>query len=369
MIAIKKIHKKDVPALMADANFWGHDFLSISKHRLRAHYTNPNCSDDDVILLLAYFNEELVGYMGVFIDKIVLDGDENKIGWLSTWWVHPKTQGTGIGREILNTMYAAQNGRIGISQFTPSAKRVYDKSGYFNTLKENYGIKAVLRSNLAFVLPAIFAPSKSFVLLIQLLDNVMNVFVGIKLALQERIIKSNLKDITIEYLSTIDPETEAMIATHNKNHISPKNAAFFEWLKAFHWVEEAPLLDLTNKDKYQFSIYDRHFNVYLIKILEGKKCIGFVVLQRRNHVCKILFAYYRPEKVGIVADIVKLQCIRQAVREIICYDQAIAAEFSHSAVFLYKTKKVKHSIISKEFGKDNFEGIVMNFGDGDCSFA
>lgn len=369
MIAIRKIHKKDIPALMADSNFWNYAFLAISRHRLYAHCTNPNCADDDVVLLLAYFNEELVGYMGVFIDTIIIDGAENKIGWLSTWWVHPKTQGTGTGREILNTMYAAQNGRIGISQFTPSAKRVYDKSGYFNTLKENHGIKAVLRSNLAFVLPAIWKPAKSLLPLIKLLDVILNVFVNLKLSIQEIGLKRKLQNVSVEYLTTIDPETAAVINAHNKNHISRKDAAFFEWLKAFQWVQEAPLSDMANKDKYEFSMYDRHFNIYLIKIVKAGKCIGFVVLQRRSHVCKILFAYYNLEDVETVADIIKLQCLSQDVREIICYDPDITADLKKSALFLYKTKKIKQSIISKEFGKHDFDAIIMNFGDGDCSFA
>lgn len=147
MIEIKKIYKKDIVNLLSDASFWKHSFLSISKHRLYAHYKNPNLSDDNIVLLLYLLNKELVGYMSVFIDAISIDGLHKKRGWLSTWWVHPKTKGSGIGREILNTMYAKLPGQMGISQFTPSAKRVYDKSAYFTTFKGNISIKAVLRSN------------------------------------------------------------------------------------------------------------------------------------------------------------------------------------------------------------------------------
>lgn len=370
MIEIKKIYKKDIPTLLDNAAFWKHSFLSISKHRLYAHFKNPNSDQEDIVLLLAYLDAELVGYMGVYIDKIILDAVESKIGWLSTWWVHPKTQGTGIGRAILETMYAVNKGKIGISQFTPSAKRVYDKSGYFNTLKENEGIKAVLRSNLSFVLPVLFKKSKALLPLFKFLDRSINFFVNIKLHIQKFTIQRNLKNIKLEYLSTIDPETAAIITHFGKNHISPKSAAFFEWLKAYHWVQEAPLLNLTQKSSYEFSMVDHQFNIYLIKIIEHDCCIGFVVLQKRNYVCKIIFAYYDAEKHSkCIAGIIILQCIAQNVREIICYDQNIGQEFRKSPVFLYKTKKIKQSIISKEFKKENFENSIVNFGDGDCSFA
>ncbi|MFT7251741.1 MAG: hypothetical protein ACI9FW_001484 [Flavobacterium sp.] len=370
MIEIKKIYKKDIPELLSNKDFWNHSFLSISKHRLYAHYKNPNLEDNDIVLLLSYLNNELVGYMGLFVDKIKIDNTIKKIGWLSTWWVHPKTKGTGIGREILNTMYKENNGQIGISQYTPSAKRVYDKSGYFTLLKESIGIKAVLRSNLTFVLPIIFPKTKKLSLLINQLDNIINFFVNIKLSLQKIILTKKIKNTSIEYLNILDDESLNIINQFNKNDISVKDKAFFEWLKAYNWVQKAPLLNFTNKYKYEFSIYDNEFEFSFIKIIEKDICIGFIVLQKRNYVTKVLFTYFdNIINTSIISNIIKLQAITQNTREIICYDKAICNELKKSNLFLYKTKKIKQAIISKEFNKTNFDTVRMNFGDGDCSFA
>lgn len=369
MTEIKKIRKKDIPALLDDQDFWKNPFLSVSRHRLISHYQNPDSNQDDVVLLLAYYHGEIAGYMGVYIDTIVLDGKEERIGWLSTWWVHPKTKGTGIGREILNTMYSQNDGKIGISQFTPSAKRVYDRSGYFTDLKKNIGIKAVLKSDTAFLVPELY-PSLEFLKpVFAICDAVINFGVGIKLFFQKRNIENNLKDIRLEYVATIDRETESFVKAHSEGHISKKGSAFFNWLKACKWVEDAPLLNLTEKDKYEFSMYDRSFDIYMIKIVSAGKCIGFAVLQKRDVVFKLLYAYYDIENAKTVADVIKLQAIAQDIREIVCYDKGITQVLSQSSIFLYKKKKVKHSIISKAFGRDNFDDVVMNFGDGDCSFA
>lgn len=278
--------------------------------------------------------------MGVFIDKINIDNTTKKIGWLSTWWVHPKTKGTGIGREILNTMYEENNGQIGISQFTPSAKRVYDKSGYFTTLKENNGVKAVLRSNLSFVIPAVFTKAKKLAVLFNQLDHFFNFFINLKLGVQKTIISKKLKKVTIEYLNVIDDETLNIINQFNRNDISNKDKAFFEWMKAYNWVQKAPLLNFTNKDKYEFSIYDNEFEFSFIKINENNICIGFIVLQKRNYVSKVLFTYFdNTINTTVISDVIKLQAINQNSREIICYDEAICTNFKKSFVFLYKTKK------------------------------
>ena len=151
---LRVVKKKEMGQLLKEEQLWNHTFLSITKHRLLAHQHNPTAGDDDVVLILAYLGDEIVGYMGAFIDNIRIDGKIDNIAWLSTWWVHPKTKGTGIGRSILQEMYAQQEGKIGISQFTPSAKRVYEKSGYFHDLKNSEGIKYVLRSNIAVVFSA-----------------------------------------------------------------------------------------------------------------------------------------------------------------------------------------------------------------------
>ena len=370
MIEIKKIYKKDILALLSNKEFWNYSFLSISKHRLYAHYKNPNLEDTDIVLLLAYLNNELVGYMGIFIDKINVDNSIKRIGWLSTWWVHPRTKGTGIGRMILDAMYLENDGFIGISQFTPSAKRVYDKSGYFTDLKENFGIKAVLRSNLTFVVPVLFPTTIAIKPFFNQIDHFFNFFINVKLEIQKNLLIKNLKDISVEYINVIDEETLNIINQFNKNDISYKGKDFFEWIKAYAWVQKAPLLNLTNKNKYEFSIYDREFEFFLIKIIKHTVCIGFIVLQKRNYVTKVLFTYYDIlQNSGSISDIIKLQAIAQNTREIICYDETICKELKKSFVFLYKTKKIKHSIISKEFGITDFSNLRVNFGDGDCSFA
>jgi hypothetical protein len=179
-----------------------------------------------------------------------------------------------------------------------------------------------------------------------------------------------LKDISIEYLNAIDDDTLSIINQFNKNDISNKGRDFFEWLKAYNWVQKAPLLSFTNKDRYEFSIYDIEFEFSLIKIISKSNCIGFLVLQKRNYVTKILFSYFDNSKyINEISNIIKLQAISQNTREIICYEEPICMSFKKSFVFLYKTKKVKQSIISKTFGTSKFKNIRMNFGDGDCSFA
>ncbi len=370
MIKIQKIVKKDIPAFLEDDQYWHHSFLPVSKHRLLAHYKNPTCDDDDVVLILSYLDDELVGYMGVFTDKIKINSSVEKIGWLSTWWVHPKTKGKGVGREILNSMYEANHKKIGISQFTPSAKRVYDKSGYFVSLKNNVGVKAVLRSNLIFVLPTLFPWTKKLKGFINLIDTALNATIQLRLKVSRSTIRKRSKALQVEYLNVLDKQALSLVETFGENDISPKSPAFFAWLKANYWVLRTPILEKTFQHRYTFSMYDKDFDIFLMKIIKNGDCIAFIVLQKRNYVAKVLFSYYDNSKyTQEVADIIKLQSIALDTREIITYDTSLTKAFNASSMFLYKTNKKKASIISKAFGVTEFDHVRMNLGDGDCSFT
>lgn len=370
MQEIRELYKKDIPQLMEDTAFWTHPFLAVSKHRLWSHYHNPTCADQDIVMLLAYIDGELVGYMGAYTDFIQLAGDKQKIAWLSTWWVHPKTKGTGIGRLLLDTMYEKQEGRIGISQFTASAKRVYDKSGYFVDLKSSPGIKAVLRSNLSFIIPTVLPKLQFLRPFLHFADATLNLAINMRLWFCQRRIQKKYAAVSVDYLPFPDPEVRELIDTYGQRDIAHKSDAFFNWLKTYHWVYEAPLLANTKKERYMFSMYDQSFGIYFVKIKENERCVGFIVLQKRATTLKVLFTYFNAQKQGaLVAAIVKQHAIQLNIREIICYDEAIVSDLAKSSLFLYKNKKIKQSIISSSFGSDDFSAVRVNFGDGDCSFA
>jgi len=369
MKRIEKILKKDIDSLINNKSIWEHEFLACSKNRLFSLSKNPDSSPDDLVLLLAYLNDELVGYMGIYINKIRINDAVEKIGWLSTWWVHPKTKGTGIGLDIFNTMYESNDGKIGISQFTDSAKRVYDKSGYFNELKYDDGLKSVLRSNLVSFLPNRF-PKLNFPILLKFFDNIINSFLNFRLKFIRKKILNNLKGVNIEYLTNIDDETMQVITDNSKNDLAVYDKNYFNWLKAYKWIDRASIIELTNKNKYEFSIYDHDYEISFLKINLNNICIGFIVLQKRNYLQKVIFSYYDKSKyTEIISDVISLQLINENTREIICFDNKICEEFLKSKLFLFNSKKQKKSIISKKYLQSNFDSNYMHFGDGDCCFA
>lgn len=368
MNKIEKVFKQDIPRILEDERYWGEEFHVSSKHRLIAHYSNHLMNNDDTALLLAFLNQELVGYMGIYMNQIKVNSKIEKIGWLSTWWLDPKTRGTGLGSEMLKIMYEQNKGNIGISHFTDSAKRVYDKSGYFKTLKNFYGLDLILKLNLSKSI-GYRLPSLKNNLSVKFIGDIFNVFSSLRLNLRKKNIYRQIGDINIEYLLEIDLETENFIKELSENDLIPKSSAFFNYLKSSRWVLNAPLLTLSSADKYKFSTYEKKFEISLIKIRRGNEIIGFIVLQDRDCTTKVLFSYFKKKNALVITKIVILHALESMSHSILCYDDLLLSFLKKEKIFIIKKESVFYSIISKTYGDIDYDNFSVHYGDGDNCFT
>ena len=366
MIEIKKITKSGVLEFIDNNEHFQNGFFVSSKHRLLSHYNNPNIDNDDIVLLLAYLNKECVGYMGMFIDKVSINSEVKKIGWLSTWWVDSKARGSGL--KILQTMYDLNNGFIGISHFTDTAKRLYDKIGYFNNLKNFEGLEFILRVDLVSFLHYRFGISRKNIIL-NLIGDITEALETARLSYSRRKIRKSLINVSIEYLSEIDAEVIDLISKWNSNDLSPKSDVFFNYLKKYSWLVDAPSIDLTESNNYEFSSFDNYFNISLVKIKKADECIGFVVLQNRNRTTKVLFTYFDPEVVFEIGQVILLHALDCKSINLLCYVDILSDVIGQNKFFV-KSKESKYSsIISKTYGDINFDEYRIQYGDGDNCFT
>ena len=135
--------------LLKDSRFWELDPLPITKQRILSQIRNPRASKDDLALLVAYENNRVVGYRGIFPDRIFVDDVQHKVGCFTTIWVEPEKRDTGIGQSPVNEALRAYDDKIYTSEFNLNVKRLYDASGRFASLKSmkwfNAGIRVSIR--------------------------------------------------------------------------------------------------------------------------------------------------------------------------------------------------------------------------------
>src|SRR4051812_49201802 len=103
---IKTLTPEQLTAFIQTDEFKTMPVVPISTHRALSHQANPRVEEKDVIMILAYEGEKMVGYLGVLADRIFNGTGSFKCGWLSCMWVDPTLRGKGIAKQLLATAFS-----------------------------------------------------------------------------------------------------------------------------------------------------------------------------------------------------------------------------------------------------------------------
>src|SRR5713226_4191130 len=87
-VEILAYNKADLKRLLADERFWMQPKLPITRSRIISHVANPRADDDDKLLITASSKGQLVAYLCILPDLVMVDRESRvKFGWLTAWWV------------------------------------------------------------------------------------------------------------------------------------------------------------------------------------------------------------------------------------------------------------------------------------------
>ncbi|MFT7589432.1 MAG: GNAT superfamily N-acetyltransferase, partial [Limisphaerales bacterium] len=123
--------------------------LPISPWRAQSYGAHPRGEATDIILFLAWTDKtqsKLAAYLGVFPDYFYLNEKKWKVGWLSCMWVDPACRGKGVAKEFMKMAFKSWNGNIAVTEFTPAAEGLYNKTKKFGKLHQSNGLRAYLRA-------------------------------------------------------------------------------------------------------------------------------------------------------------------------------------------------------------------------------
>ncbi|MBC7885968.1 MAG: GNAT family N-acetyltransferase, partial [Saprospiraceae bacterium] len=205
---IQKLNKKTLTEYIHSDKFYQSDVIPISVQRAKSQIANPLVKPDDIMLLLAYEKNDLIGYLGVLPDDIY-DNTGLKIhcGWMSCLWVDPGHRGKKIAQQLIEQCFDAWNGHILLTEFTTSAGALYHKMGIFSPFCTLEGRRWYIRSELANILPRKKEVFKYLWLLFKIGDIMINASTDvIKLFRHQK-----LKGYRLEYVDETDDEINHLV--------------------------------------------------------------------------------------------------------------------------------------------------------------
>ncbi len=344
--------------------------VPISRHRAWSHIRNPRVAENDVILVLAIVEGKMAGYLGVLADHIYLDGQKEKAGWLSCMWVDPDVRGQGIAKKLLNRVLERWDNRILVTEFTPAAKGLYDRSGQFQDLKVAEGLRCFLRFNLDELLPKKFPALEKFKPIISLKNWALNLPNELRLNFWKP--AAATENYRVETVVHINEDLASFIADHQQNQLEKRSAPDLNWLLNNPWLLPVSQDDGTGK-KYHFSAFAENFEFLPLAIYTPEnKLAAFVMLAIRGHDLKVPYFYAEPEHVKAIAEIIVQQMLQKELRTLTVFHPELVANFrQHRAPFIYLHPVKRHYIISKKFADLMARQPTINLqdGDADCAFT
>lgn len=366
MIEIKAFDKVKLKALIDSPEFLRFPFLPISPHRAISHIHNPRAGERDVLLLIAFDDGNIAGYLGVLPDWIFdRKGNKHTCGWLSCMWVDEKYRGQGISKKLVSEALKAWDQKILVTEFTYAAKRLYDKTGAFKDLQIIDGIRLYIRSDLSRLLP----PRGRFYQNLQPLWRVTDTVVN--LLLDRRFLFFSKKHLFHqECIDRIDDEASVFIKDRQENQLFRRTKSELEWILNYPWVISAQADEISKK--YHFSSVADLFEFKPLKLRDKKgKLIALILFARRDAALKIPYCYFDPPDIDIVMDCIRWYLIHWRIKTATLFHPLLVQAFrDQKSPAIFKKTVKRHYIISKVFDQfPSSEKSVIQDGDADCAFT
>lgn len=355
MIALKTYNRRELEDFISSGDFQQYDFLPITRHRALSHIQNPKASDEDVLLILAFFEEILVGYVGCFPDNFTIDGKEIRYAWLSTLYVNPEYRKKRPAKALLKKVFEEYEGRIAITEFTKEAEALYNIMGVFEYVFPKEGKRYYFRTDAAKMITEKKPGTQPLKPLFQILDAVANGLISVKN------LPISKPDFKYEVLEKIDKES----ADFMNRSSGMRNA---DEINTF--IENPWVLEGKKDEKYLFSSFADSFKYYWIKILDpNNNLTSCFLLQLRDGYLKIPYLFVEANLDEVVR-FLNYFIVTHKVKGFTSYQTALNKEIQQSKVFspIYERDFNREYLFHKnllELLPDHFNPNYQD-GDGDC---
>jgi len=367
-VEIKTYNKAQLIELIGSRTFAEMPVIPISSHRALSHVSNPRADADDTLMIIAYDQNVMVGYLGVLADRIYnVKGEGYKCGWLSCMWVNPDLRGKGIAKQLLTTAFKAWSDHILVTEFTPEAKGLYDRSGGFNDLRVSSGLRCYLRFNLHEVLPKKNGKYKTYLPILKLVDSVANIPNGIRLSFFKPSIASL---VSFRQVKEISATANAYIISKRNSSFERRSADDLSWILHYPWlIQSAPTAESI---RYHFSSVADRFDNHCVEVIQSDRIVGYLHFTIRDGNLKLPYCYFDPECMEDIVQYIYKLMYDYRLNMLTIFHRELTSYFEQrNTPFIYKRKILRHYIISKALDVHfaDKDSLFIQDGDADCVFT
>lgn len=361
MITLKLLNKQQLYNFIHSDEYRQMPVLPISYHRAMSHVHNPRATDEDVLLIIAYEDDLMLGYLGVLPDNIVVEKQTPlHAGWLSCIWVSPLARGKGIAKKMVLAAYDAYQQHILITNFTREAAALYQKLGIFEDLPPMEGVRYYRRMCLSKVLPSRYPKTQKARGVLNIADHAFNFF-------WQPFIGKKSESFLVEEADLKQIPYGNFFQQCSFNRSFPE----FNWILSYPWIKQVTTIS-NEALRYHFSSEERQFETTLISVSNETNQIGYLLYSLRNGHLKIPYIFCSPENYQHMARFIESLIHRTNADYITLFEMP---EITKQLRFvrLYRKPIRRHfkitHILLKKIRNLTDAPIFIRDGDGDAVFT
>lgn len=358
---IKKIRLKELKVFVTSELFQKFNTIPVSPLRADSYLQNPNAKPDDIVLYLAFVNNELVAFRSIFAGVAQTAPKIMRFGWCSGNWVHPGFRRRGFSEMLLREAYSDWDKKLMFTNYAPESEKLYLKTGWFKPVYAFKGARAYL-----------FPKTKKLVktrkrnILFNALIFITDIGMGVLSMIRIGFFRDRRHSGIV--FNEIDFPDEQCFKVFEKN----KTKHFFSRGEdEFRWILEHPWLSTQKADfceNYPFSSYAESFYYKFVKIFVEDEFVGLLVFSVRNGHLKTLFFWIDGEPEEEITRYLKSFCAKNRIEILTVYNNKIARHLiANRFPFLYVKKYGQQIYSTFEAGDGNM--TVFQDGDGDVVFT
>ncbi len=324
--------------------------LPLSSLRAQSLANNPRASDDDVILVLAYKDEDLIGFVG-FLPDSLRDNEVDKFAWNSGWWVDEQ-KGKNIAIPLL--LYGIQqwNGRVGFIDLPKHTYNILNRLGLIEEFGESVGLKFILRP---------YLPTRSkFACLNLLMDFLPQL---------GRICSVNKNsDLKLTQTNDINPEMETFISSVQVSSFQ-RGKEEFEWIRQWPWITNKNTL-AEEQEVYPFSIITSSYHLRSFCIKKASQIIAVVFLKERDGHYSIPYLFLKPEDLEMILEVLVNYVNSEKGKSLYVHQKSMKMILRQKIFRMVPCKnKFQRVAFTKSFVAEFGKEIIWQDGDGDVIFT
>lgn len=365
-MSIQSLRLHELPDFIASTTYRRLATIPISPQRAWAQYHHPRAQPDDVVLLLYWDeNADLMGYLGILPDVLVTEAGRERVAWMSCIWVSPAMRGKGVAKQLLAAAFDAWGDCLMGTEFTATAKSLYDGTGRFADLPDKEGLRCYLRPNLSYLLPAKSPKLAAFRWLWKGIDACLSIPNALRLATHP------LRQVPpFGYAPEVDAEAWNWIQSLQTVPGFNRELAELQWITRYPWLVSGGIDNIDSR-RYHFSTVEAHFSMVVVKIYnnENTELIGVLMLAQRGKNLKIPYAYFAEKHTASVVQVIYAHLYALRLDMLTTFHPLLIQYFKTQRSPFFALRRQRRLYIAAKPLAARLSGVSLSIQDGDADAA